>query len=242
MRKRQSEAKPITGGEGDWVPPDGSTHPYGRVAAYFQPASASQALRSAAWVFSQSVIDCVSLSLILLFMQVQYFSTTSSAAPPLLSCDALIDPLDVVGGGRAGASRRERATGGDQNRKCQFHDAPLWCCRRRIERQPRRCMGGAAGNRQYYQMGRGERLLATRTSASRAAQGSCAATCLQHSLLREARDAADIAVGCRGSRQATLRSQRRGANRASMRRSFADCNILKLNESSRSRPAKLGVS
>jgi hypothetical protein len=35
--------------------------------------------------FSQAVIDKVSLSLILLFMQVQYFSTTAGTASPLLS-------------------------------------------------------------------------------------------------------------------------------------------------------------
>src|SRR5579872_5485928 len=47
---------------------------------YFQPASASQALRSVAWVFSHWVIDWVSLSLILLFMQVQYLVITSTVA------------------------------------------------------------------------------------------------------------------------------------------------------------------
>src|SRR5579872_4212899 len=47
---------------------------------YFQPASASQALRSVAWVFSHWVIDWVSLSLILLFMQVQYLVITSAVA------------------------------------------------------------------------------------------------------------------------------------------------------------------
>ena len=42
-------------------------------------------MRSATWVFSHCVIDCVSLLLILLFMQVQYFSTTAADASPLLS-------------------------------------------------------------------------------------------------------------------------------------------------------------
>ena len=38
-----------------------------------QPASLSQACRSVTWDFSHWVIDWVSLSLILLFMQVQYW-------------------------------------------------------------------------------------------------------------------------------------------------------------------------
>ena len=42
---------------------------------YFQPASLSQAARSCGWLFSHWVMDCVSSLLILLFMQVQYFST-----------------------------------------------------------------------------------------------------------------------------------------------------------------------
>ena len=36
--------------------------------------------------------------------------------------NALIDPFDIVGRGRAGASRHERATGRDQNRICQSDD------------------------------------------------------------------------------------------------------------------------
>src|SRR5665213_2262724 len=52
---------------------------------YFQPDSLSQALRSATWVFSHWVMDWVSLLSILLFMQVQYFRITASAASPLLS-------------------------------------------------------------------------------------------------------------------------------------------------------------
>src|SRR5262245_10398934 len=65
--------------------PQAQTHPAEGPRPTSSPLSASHALRSATWFFSHCVIDCVSLSLILLFMQVQYFSTTSSAAPPLLS-------------------------------------------------------------------------------------------------------------------------------------------------------------
>lgn len=52
---------------------------------HFQPDSLSQAARSCGWLFSHYVTDWVSLSSNLLFMQVQYLSTTSSVAPPLLS-------------------------------------------------------------------------------------------------------------------------------------------------------------
>src|SRR5213078_4011374 len=51
---------------------------------YFQPAALLHAACSVLWVFSHCVIDWVSLSLILLFMQVQYFSTTSFFAPSFL--------------------------------------------------------------------------------------------------------------------------------------------------------------
>src|SRR5256885_383479 len=51
---------------------------------YFHPASLLHAACSVLWVFSHCVIDWVSLSLILLFMQVQYFSTTSFFAPSFL--------------------------------------------------------------------------------------------------------------------------------------------------------------
>src|SRR5512135_3048373 len=46
----------------------------------FQPASLSQASRSDSWLFSHCVMERVSYSSNLLFMQVQYFSTTSAAA------------------------------------------------------------------------------------------------------------------------------------------------------------------
>src|SRR6185369_16726097 len=51
---------------------------------YFHPASLLHAACSRGWLFSHCVIDWVSLSLILLFMQVQYFSTTSFFAPSFL--------------------------------------------------------------------------------------------------------------------------------------------------------------
>ena len=47
---------------------------------YFQPAALLHAACSVLWVFSHWVIDWVSLSLILPFMQVQYFVITSTAA------------------------------------------------------------------------------------------------------------------------------------------------------------------
>jgi hypothetical protein len=56
-----------------------------RGAGYFQPDSLSQAARSAGCDFSHVEIDWVSLSLILLFMQVQYFRMMASDALPLLS-------------------------------------------------------------------------------------------------------------------------------------------------------------
>src|SRR3972149_4244086 len=71
---------------------------------YFQPDSLSQALRSATWVFSHWVMDWVSLSLILLFMQVQYFRITASAAAPLLSfTHALIHLTSSVVAAKAAA-------------------------------------------------------------------------------------------------------------------------------------------
>jgi hypothetical protein len=57
---------------------------YPQLSGYLQPASRSHSLRSLTWVFSQEVIDWVSFSLILLFMQVQYLSTTSRDAPSSL--------------------------------------------------------------------------------------------------------------------------------------------------------------
>jgi hypothetical protein len=56
-----------------------------RGAGYFQPDSLSQAARSAGCDFSQVEIDWVSFSLILLFMQVQYFRMMASDVLPLLS-------------------------------------------------------------------------------------------------------------------------------------------------------------
>ena len=43
----------------------------------------------------------------------------------LVVLDALIDPFDIVGGGRTGASRREHTTGRDQNRTPRIKDYRL---------------------------------------------------------------------------------------------------------------------
>src|SRR5712691_7751326 len=75
---------------------------------YFHPDSLSQALRSVSWVFSHWVIDRVSSSLILLFMQVQYFRITASDAPPLLSfTQALIHLTSSVVAAKAAVPVRQ---------------------------------------------------------------------------------------------------------------------------------------
>src|SRR5262249_11857297 len=53
--------------------------------SYFQPDALSHAARSAGWLFSHCVMDCVSLLSIFSFMQMQYLRTISAPAPPLLS-------------------------------------------------------------------------------------------------------------------------------------------------------------
>src|SRR4051794_39048010 len=86
---------------------------------YFQPASRLQAFCSRSWVFSHCVIERVSLLSILLFMQVQYFSSTSCFAPSfLLSLTHwLIHFTSSVVAARAGLHRI--AGGSKKQRRCR---------------------------------------------------------------------------------------------------------------------------